>query len=138
MVDHNLLIKELLDNTSAVKSLLGSLGVRIGDVPEKFDPLNAPSTSPCVTLCREGGDSFENAPIKTARMKIRVWAGKNQRLLANQVYAEICDALDGLNSVQLAAGFILKCFEAVAGQDLSDPDTGWATVLSYYEVTARE
>jgi hypothetical protein len=138
VVDHNLLIKELLDSTPAVTSLLGSLGVRIGDVPEKFDPLNAPATSPCVTLCREGGDSFENAPIKTARMKIRVWAGKNQRLLANEVYGEICDALDGRNSVQLTGGFIIKCLESVGGQDLSDPDTGWATVLSYYEVTARE
>lgn len=138
MVDHNLLVIERLNSVSALTSILGSFGVVGGELPEKFDPESAPATSPIVVVCREGGTPFENAPVKTARMKVRVWAGINQFVKANQVYAQVFEALHGITSVQLADGFIIHANETESGQDLTDPDTQWATVLSYYEVTARQ
>lgn len=138
MVDHKKLVKQFLDAQTSVTSLLGNIGVHAGDLPQKFDPLNSPETSPCVTIARDGGTSFENAPIKTARMRVKVWAGRDEQLKASNVYAAIFDALDGQTSVQLADGFIITAYEDVAGQDLTDPEEGWATVLSYWSVMARE
>ena len=138
MVDHNVLVLEQLNGYSPLTSILGSFKAVAGQLPEKFDPETNPASSPIVVVCREGGTPFENAPVKTARMKVDVWCGINQYLKANQVYAQVFAALNGITSIQLTDGFIIHSNEEVSGQDLTDPDTGWARVLSYYEVTARE
>ena len=66
-----------------------------------------------------------------------MWAGINKFVIASQVFRALHDVLKYAAPVQVAGGFILSCVPDVVGQSLTDPDAGWATVLSYYEVTAR-
>jgi len=138
VVDHNLVLVEYLNSISALTNLLGTFKVVAGQLPEKFDPEAAPGSSPIVVISREGGAPFENAPIKTARMKVRVWAGINQYKKASDVYAQVFVALHGACGIQLSDGVIIHASEEVSGQDITDPDTNWATVLSYWSVTARQ
>ena len=138
MVDHNQVLRDYLGSVSALTSLLGSFGVVAGQLPEKFDPDATPASSPCVVVNREGaGTPFETSAIVTARMKVRTWCGMNQYQKAAQVDAQIFEALALVNGVTVASGTIIKSIPNAVGNDITDPDTGWATVLSYYEVTAR-
>lgn len=107
-----------------------------GELPEYANP-NA--YAPFVTICTEGGISHPEVPISTDRVKVRVWAGINQWPLARQVYGEIEGWLNRQNQINLYPdGFIIISQETVGAQDLTDPETGWATVFAYYQITNRD
>lgn len=135
MADPTLLVRKYLLQNSALTTLLGGQNVFGGDLPPKFDP----TRGPVVTVCAEGGSSYAEVPIATDRVKIRIWAGVAQYMLARQVYGELAKWLHGKNQINLAPdGFIIISQETVRGQDVTDPDDGYATVLSFYQITTRE
>jgi hypothetical protein len=134
MVDPNLLVRQYLLQNSALLAMLGSYQV-VGHLPEKFDPANGP----IVVVNTEGGESHPEIPIQTQRVKVRVWAGVNGFAVAREVYGVVHDWLHGQNDLDFGdLGTILASIETVTGQDITDPDTGWATVLAYYDVTVRD
>ena len=107
-----------------------------GELPKYADP-NA--YAPFVTISCEGGTSHPEAPISADRVKIRVWAGINDYPTARQVYGEISNWLNRKNLIDLAPdGFIIISQETVGAQDLTDPDTGWATLVVFYQITNRD
>lgn len=135
MIDHAVLVRlRLLDSGGPVFSLVGQ-NVQCGPLPEGANP----ELAPWITVNAEGGDAHPEIPITTARLQVRVWCGQFQRTLARTVYAAVHEWLHGKNSIELSPdGFILISQEVVLGQDLIDPDAGYATVLSYYQITARD
>ena len=138
MVDANVLVREWLLAQTSVTSLIGTGningGVYCGDVPEHFDP----TLGPCIQIQRQGGSSHSEIPaVIDARMHIRVWAGVEQYLSASQLYSAVRDVMHGAEMVQLADGFVIRCIETVPGQDVTDPDTGWATVFGFFQLMAR-
>lgn len=134
MVDTNVLVRQYLLQNSTLLALLGPYQV-MGHLPEKFNPLSGP----IVVVNTEGGNAHPEIPIQTQRVKIRVWAGVDGYQIARQVYGVVHDWLHGQNDLDFGDfGTILASIETVTGQDITDPDSGWATVLAYYDVTVRD
>lgn len=138
MVDTNILLRDWLLSSTGITSLLGTNGngsIYCGDLPEHFDPLLGPG----ITIHSVGGVAHtEILSLVDERKQIRVWAGIEKYQLARQVYLAIKSLIHGQTSVDFGAdGRVVRCIEAVPGQDVTDPDTGWATVLTFYQLMAR-
>jgi hypothetical protein len=129
-----LVINHLLGD-SGLTTLLGGQNVFGGPIPEKFNP----NIQPCVTIDTEGGQPHPEVPIAAARVKVKVWAGRNQGVLARQVDIKVSARLHGQNMIDLAPdGFIIIAQQTVLGQAGIDPELEYATVLSFYEITSRD
>jgi hypothetical protein len=129
-----LAINHLLGDADLL-TLLGGENVFGPNLPEKFDP----TVQPGITVATEGGSNHPEVPLGAARVKVHVWAGINQAVLARQIDSQIVRRLHRQNQVDLSPdGFIVISQQTVMGQDMTDPDEGYATVLSYYEITTRD
>lgn len=138
MIDTILLMRQWLLTCSTLIALLsdrdGTKSIYCGDLPEGVDPAQGPA----IQLYIRGGTVHNDAPIVTASIQIRVWAGKNQGLLARRVYGVLHDNIHGKNNIAVGSyGTVMACLCEVLGQDVTDPDTSWATVASFYELQAR-
>ena len=138
MVDVAVLIREHLLTQVTLVGLLGSnLNGSIYaacDLPAHFDP----KLGPAIQIFRAGGLSDpEIISLVRARVQIRVWADQEKYQLAADVYGAINDALHGATGVTLPDGTILSALEATGPQEMTDPDTGWVSVNSFYAVIAR-
>lgn len=138
MVDVANLVRAHLLNQTAVTSLLGTnLNGSIyaaSDLPAGFDP----KLGAAIQIVRSGGTSHgEITVLVTARVQVRVWADKKKYQLASNVYGAINDTLHGVTGVVLADGVILSALEATGPQEMTDPDTGWVAINSFYAVMAR-
>lgn len=138
MVDVAILVREHLLNQAAVTSLLGAnLNDSIyaaSDLPEHFDP----SLGLAIQVFRSGGTSHtEITEIVNARVQLRIWAGQEQYLQAAELYGACHDALHGATGVTLPDGTILSALETTGPQEMTDPDSSWATINSFYAVMAR-
>lgn len=138
MVDTNSLLRDWLLSLPSVTSLLGTNAngsVYCGDLPEHFDP----SLGPGIQIFTAGGTPHpEITALVDDRKQIKVWADVEQYQLARQVYGAIRDQIHGASGVDRAAkGYVVRCIEVTSGQDITDPDNGWATVVSFYQLMAR-
>lgn len=135
MADPTILVTKYLLQDNSLVAILGGENVFGNELPEEFDPTD----NPAVTVCAEGGHGHAEVPVATDRIQIRAWAGINQGQLARRVYNEIEKWLNRKNRIELAPdGHIIISQEAVRGQAVTDPDEGYATVLTYYEITSRD
>jgi hypothetical protein len=54
------------------------------------------------------------------------------------VHRAVWDLVHGAENVNRGAdGYIVCAQEEVQGQDVTDPDTGWPTVVAFFAVTMR-
>ena len=138
MVDAPVLIRDFLLLQSSVVDLLGTnINASIYasyDLPEHFDP----KKGPCIQIFWTGGRSHpEILPLVNARLQVRVWADDEQSDVAMQVYAALQDVLHGTTNVQLDDGYLMSALEVTGPEEMTDPNTGWVAVNSYYAVMAR-
>lgn len=137
MVDVNFLVRKFLLSQSSVTALLGTnLNNSIyssSDLPEHFDP----KLGPAIQIFRSGGSSHEEIlPLINARIQVRTWADVGKKKLAATVYGSIFDVLHGATAV-FPEGTILSALEVTGPQEMTDPDTAWVAVNSFYTVMAR-
>lgn len=139
MVDVNLLVRKFLLSQSSVTALLGTnQGDSIyagSDLREKFDP----ALGPAIQLFRSGGSSHEEIlPLINARIQVRTWAGEGEgnKKVAARLYGALHDVLHGATAV-FPEGTILSALEVTGPQEMTDPDTKWVAVNSFYTVMAR-
>lgn len=131
MVDVNILLRSwLLQNPT----LFGMMqGVYISDLPEKFDPANGPG----IVIAHRGGNTHSEIPtLLNPRIQIAVWANKWEYKKARDVYGLVHDTIVGQTVDLGAPGKIISVVEAMHGQDLTDPDTGWCTVVGMFLIEA--
>lgn len=138
MVDVNLLLRKFLLSQTSVTDLLGTNAngsiYSSSDLPEHFDP----SLGPAIQIFRSGGMSHEEIlPLINARMQIRTWADVGKKKLAADVYGRIFDVLHGATGLVFAEGTIMSALEVTGPQEMTDPDTAWVAVNSFYTVMAR-
>jgi hypothetical protein len=138
MIDTNLLLRDWLLSSSSITSLLGTNAngsIYCGDLPEKVDP----SLGAVIQIQGVGGTPHtEVLPMADDRKQIRIWANVGQYKLARQIYGAVRDLIHGGQNVDFGAdGHVIRCIEVTSGQDVTDPDTGWATVLAFYQLMAR-
>lgn len=105
-------------------------------LPLKFNP----EEGYAILLQCEGGNTHpEVNGLDTLRFQVRVWGKVRDFEGVRLIYQAIKDWAHGKQKMSFAEvdGSILSCLEVVPGQDVTDPETGWATVVSFYELTIR-
>ena len=138
MVDVNLLLRKYLLSQTSLTALLGTNAngsiYASADIPAKVDP----ALGPFIQIIRSGGAAYvEIPPLIKARMQIRAWADVEKKKLVMSVYGAIFDALHGATGLVFPEGTILSALEVTGPQEMTDPDTGWVALNSFYSVMAR-
>lgn len=139
MVDPNALVVTWLRTIAAITALLpdrnGTKSIYAVELPPKFDP----AAGPAITITANGGISNpEITTIIRPRIQIKIWGDVLAFEAVRAVYSAMYDVINGAGNITIpAVGVILSCCEVSLPQDLSDPDTDWATVVSFYELFAR-
>jgi hypothetical protein len=138
MVDVPVLVREHLLTQAAVTALLGTNAnssiYAAPDMPQTFDAAKGPA----IQIIRAGGLTHpEILELVEARIQLRVWADQQKYQLVSDVYGAVHDALHGLNGISLTDGTILSATEVTGPQEMTDPDTSWVTINSFYQVMAR-
>lgn len=139
MVDVNLLLRNYLLSQASVTNLLGTnlngSIYALSNLPAYFNPV----LGPAIQLFRSGGKGHEEiVSMVEARMQIRTWAdkGDGNKKVAARLYGSIFDVLHGATRLVLPEGTILSALEVTGPQEMTDPDTGWVAVNSFYTVMA--
>lgn len=136
MIDTNILVRTWLAADTALLSLLGrdEAGdpyLFAGQLPKDFNPGNGIA----VTLKVAGGTSDHETPIVRPRVQVTVWADVDRYQDAREVYREVHDWLHAKNMVDFGdLGTVLSSVEESHGQDITDPDTAWATVVVFFNM----
>lgn len=155
MIDPNFLLRNwlltpslVIDGVDTLNPVLAALdnedNVFAGRLPENFNPgfLN----DGLAIVVRVGGSgtttggiAHAEIPIFDPRMQITVWAGLNEFQLARSVDGPIFDWIHGKTNIDLGnAGYVMTCLNQVLGQDIQDPKTALATVVSFYHLKLRD
>lgn len=140
MVDTNVLIRDWFLSKSAITNAIGTGningGIYVGDLPESFDA----ALGPGITISTVSGPP-QNPEIPTVveeRIQIRFWANEELWDVARQLYGLIFDlTVDSYMIDRGDKGFIIEFHITTPGQNVTDPDDGWATVLAFADITAR-
>jgi hypothetical protein len=115
-----------------------------GHLPEKYDPRQTGNGMAIVVRVggsgtTTGGVAHTEIPIIDPRMQIIVWAGLNEYQLARSVDRAIFDWIHAKAPLDFGdVGFVINSLNQVLGQDINDPKSGLATVVSFYHLTLRE
>jgi hypothetical protein len=134
MIDSNLALVTYLGRSTALTALVGNR-IYCGMLPQGYKP---EVDGRAITFLTRGGQADPELPIIRPSVQIECWAPALDSQGARELYRAVFDQLHQKNNIDLgAAGYILSSFEEVQGQDLVDPDTEWASVLSYYRLTLR-
>lgn len=107
----------------------------VPDLPEHADP----AKGPMIQLWSGGNPQNADIPeLVSSRVTIKCWAGVEQYDVAHRLYRALRTVMHGTCGVTVSGqqGRIIRCNEAVSGQSVTDPETGWATVAAIYEVEA--
>lgn len=109
-----------------------------GDLPDGAKP---GAGEEWITLRCRGGESYPEIPdwIKPS-FEVACWAA--DPVTARQIYLAFREIVHGALGVTVSVAgyddaFIAVALEEVQGQDVTDPETGWALVISYYQLTMR-
>src|SRR6266702_2194621 len=149
MIDRDALLRFwLLDATGPVVALLGTpdRSIFVGSLPEKYDPRQTGQGMAIVIraggsgLSRmTGGGAHPEIPLINPRMQITVWAGENESDRAHTVDRAIMDWINRRENVNLGQfGYVLWCESDGLGQDHKDPQTKFATVVSFWQLDLFE
>lgn len=137
-MDSNVLLRKWILSKPSITALLGTNvggSVYIGDLVKGYNP----DLGLAVQIINVGGQTEPETFISNDRKQVRVWGGVEKGLDCKQLYLEIRKQIHGATNVAVpGAGYVMSCLEAVSGQDITDPDTGWATVLGFFQLMARE
>jgi hypothetical protein len=133
MVDTVQLMTDRLSSTDPSNPVTIALAggvIAAEELPEKFDP----TAGKCaVVVASRGGNSHsEILDLVQDRLQVTIWAGRNGQLAAKILYRAVHDWLHGAQNID----GMKVCLEVVNGQAVTDPDTGWASVIAFYQVTA--
>lgn len=132
MIDPIKAFRGWLLQSTPLTNLVGDF-VCCPDLPEKFDAM---AGMKALVILVRGGSSQIEVPIIEPSIQIKAWALKGPD--ARAIYAAAYDQVHGKCMVNLGAdGFVLSCYEEQQGQDITDPDTGWATVVASFRLTMR-
>jgi hypothetical protein len=82
-----------------------------------------------------GGSAHPEAPILNPRMQITVYGTGNFYEVPRRIYRAIFDWMHQRTGVDFGSlGYVLSCLEQVEGQDIADPHTNQATIVSYWRL----
>lgn len=144
MIDSNLTLVTYLMQSAAIVALVANKSRTVvtqeslifcGKLPQGYKP---EVNGRAITFMNRGGAADPELPIIRPSVQIECWAPALDSQGARELYRAVFDQLHQKNNIDLGdIGYILAITEEVQGQDLDDPDTQWASVLSYYRLILR-
>lgn len=133
MLDPNAALIAWLTSSPDLTNLVGG-NIFSPYLPEGFSAMEGQKG--VVVRTRGGSTHPEITELIEPSFAIEAWA--MEAPTAKQIYGLIHDLLHGATSVNLGAkGFVVLAQEEVFGQDILDPETHWAMVVSYYKLMLR-
>lgn len=133
MLNPNRTLRVYLLSQPAVTDLVG-VNIAYPGLPKGLD---CAAGDKALVLTRSGGTTGVETPLSEIRFQMRAWARTAPE--ANAIYAALFDVLHGVSRIDLGNdGFIVCAYEEMPPQDLTDPDSGWETVLGYFRVMVRQ
>lgn len=128
-------IADLVANQAPSSDVKCASLIFCGMLPQGYKP---DVNGPAITFSCRGGDAPAEVPIINPSVQIECWAPALANKQARQLYGAVFDQIANKNNIDLGSdGFILACTVEVLGQDLTDPDTEWPSVLGYFRLTLR-
>lgn len=133
MIDPNALMLAWLKSIPALTAIVGT-NIYCPVLPELF---SCAGGLKAVVVRRRGGSRHpEISALLEPSFAIEAWALEAPD--AQQIHGILSDQIHGATSVDLGVnGFVILAQEEVSGQDITDPVTRWAMVVSYYRVWLR-
>jgi hypothetical protein len=119
-----------------ISEALGTTRVSATVLPE-YEPETGdgfrPEDGPWIVVSCRGGTVHREKVWIVPSMQVRVWAGENQPDIARARYLQVLELLDGAANLDFDVdGYLLLCWNESLGQDLTDADTRYANVNSYF------
>lgn len=132
MKDGCVLMRAMLLADSTFFAALGSGKVFVGVLPAGHDT----KTANYVTIEAQGGNPHpEILDRLDQHVQIRVWGKVDGHSEVRALYLALRTMAHGAQQKRIGSdGIISCCLEVVSGQDVTDPDTGWATMVAFYNV----
>ena len=134
-VDTNAILRSfLVDSTgSSLYGLVGT-GVYSPRLPKEIDG----STTACIAFNSLGGNSLGgNDVTMDPSFQIRCYGGSYDPIDAHSVYLALHERLHGAHNSAVTGGVLMAGVEEMQGQDLTEPDTLWPVVVTFYRVICR-
>lgn len=127
MIDTNKALLEILQTDAPLLVLVPAARIMEG-------PLQEGTGFPAITFETVGGTTDLYLPVVNPRVQVRCWHDTDAEV-ARQVYRAVHDALYNLRNKTLSGSeFLAETEEVVHGQDLTDPQTGYRSVLSFWRL----
>ena len=130
MIDTDAAVRELLAESPTMRAVVSSR-IYCPYLPKGFDPNEAAGIS---YSCR-GGMGEKYVPLVRPSYQFKCWGRDLEE--ARAVYGYLREYLDGLQGVTLTRSELVIANEQVYGQDFVDPQTGWHSILAFYELVFR-
>jgi hypothetical protein len=130
-------IAVVVAHLSAAGSALYTLcGTRVyyGRLPSGYE-----NTQPALLITRRGGQPDSYIGTVETDLIVKCFGGSSSFAQAEQVYRALRDRLHGNSNTNqsTASGTVVTARETGMGQPITDPETGWPYVLTYYLVAVR-
>lgn len=132
----------MIDTTAIVRNfILSRPGVaaqvvdRVYAVRIPEDLSVEPQIPKFILLSGVGGQASLELPFLEPTIQVKCFGPSPK--LAREVYREVFDGLHGIDNYYFSGGYVVFSYEEVQGQDLIDPSTGWAFVLSFFKFRFR-
>lgn len=85
-----------------------------------------------------GGGFHSEAPIFNGQIQITVYANVDEVIAAVNMTSAIRALIHGQNHIDLSPdGFVMACNENLGSQPGAEPDAGYATMISMYDMILR-
>lgn len=105
-----------------------------GTLPIHYDPTGKPAA--VVTV--KGGSTHSEFLLQKFAIQVACWAGVNEFVLSRKASFLVAAAAHGINNKNGGQyGVTVACVETAPGQEVVDPDSGWSTTISTFELLAR-
>ncbi len=105
-----------------------------GSLPIGYDPTG----NPAVVVTVKGGSSHSEMLLQKFSLQVKVWGGVNEFVASRYVSFNVAQIAHGVNNKNGGQfGTTVACVETAPGQEVVDPDSGWTSVISTFELLAR-
>jgi hypothetical protein len=121
----------LAQTGSALYTLCGTR-IYYGRLPTSFD-----NTQPAIHFQRRSGSRDTYLATAQPDMQFKCYGGSSNIADAETVYRALADKLHAAHNEAVTAGAIVSADETQMGQPITDPETGWPYILTFYQLETR-
>jgi hypothetical protein len=132
MIDGNAVIYNLLTATGT--GLFTLVGSRIY-CPHV--PVGYANSVTAIEFFRRSGTSMREHETLYPSYQFKCYGGSPNHATAESVYRALCDVLRTAENRCVTGGVVLQTKEEVMGQAMTDPDTGWPSIVTFWQIIMR-